>query len=58
MGPILGTHNDHFQSQSYLRYVDFKPCDGFEIEEPCSGCGAVSRVVASDTRDPQFKSHH
>ena len=23
-----------------------------------SGCGSVGRVVASDTRDPQFKSYH
>ena len=24
----------------------------------CCGCGAVGRVVASDTRDPQFESSH
>ena len=25
---------------------------------PASGCGTVGRVVASDTRDPQFESQH
>ena len=44
--------------KGFLTKINLIDLAGQKIQAMGSGCGSVGRVVASDSRDPQFESSH